>query len=306
MYGQQLELTLEAPGDRLDKALAAALPELSRTHIQQLIKDGKILLEGRPVKASLRLEGGEKLIVTLPEVVETELLPEAISLDIRYEDDDCILINKPAGMVVHPSAGHESGTLVNAILAHCPDIRGIGGERRPGIVHRLDKETSGLIIVAKNDQALHHLQDQFKSRTIQKTYLALVEGQIQPPSAIIDAPIGRDERKRKKMSVISNKSSRSREAQTQYSTILNFDEFTLLKCSPKTGRTHQIRVHLAFAGYPIVGDKVYGLRKQRIPIKRHFLHAAELTFRRPSDNQELTISAELPPALQAVIDKLSG
>jgi 23S rRNA pseudouridine1911/1915/1917 synthase len=209
-------------------------------------------------------------------------------------------------MVVHPAAGHEQGTLVNAVLAYCPDLEGVGGEKRPGIVHRLDKDTSGLILVAKNDRALRHLQAQFKARTVGKVYVALVEGQIQPPSALIDAPIGRDPRQRKKMSVILSRtgSVHARPAQTRYRAVTVYDDYSLLECELHTGRTHQIRVHLAYIGYPIVGDTIYGRRRQRIPLKRHFLHAAELTFRRPSDNEQLTFSTELPPELQVVLDHL--
>jgi len=305
MNGRRIELQLHAVGERLDKALAELLPELSRTQWQHLISTGQVVLDGQRPKSSLRLEGGERVVITMPEAAESDLVPEAIPLDIRYEDEDCLVVNKPAGMVVHPSAGHRAGTLVNAILAHCPDVIEVGGERRPGIVHRLDKDTSGLILVAKNDHALRYLQAQFKARTVEKVYLALVEGQIQPPEAIIDAPLGRDPRQRKKMSVITNRSAKARPAQTRYSTISKFEEHTLVECFPQTGRTHQIRVHLAYMGYPIVGDAVYGRRKQRISIERHFLHASQLTFQRPSDELALTFSAELPPELQSILDQLS-
>jgi 23S rRNA pseudouridine1911/1915/1917 synthase len=305
MNGQQVEIVLDASGERLDKALVNVLPELSRTQCQLLIKEGHVTIDGQTVKASLRLEGGERVVVVVPEVVETGLVPEAIPLDIRYEDDDCILINKPAGMVVHPSTGHETGTLVNAVLGHCPSVKGVGGERRPGIVHRLDKDTSGLILVAKNDLALRYLQEQFKARTVEKLYMALVEGRIKPAAALIDAPLGRDPYKRKKMSVVANKPALSRPAQTYYSTETAYDDFTLVNCSPRTGRTHQIRVHLAYIGYPIVGDRIYGRRKQRIPLSRHFLHATQLTFKRPSDGEEVTFRAELPPELAAVLDELA-
>jgi 23S rRNA pseudouridine1911/1915/1917 synthase len=304
MNGQQVELVLQATGERLDKALADVLKELSRTQCQQLISEGRVAVDGLSPKASMRLEGGERVVVTLPELAETGLRPEPIPLDIRYEDEDCIVVNKAAGMVVHPSSGHEHGTLVHAILAHCPDVIGVGGERRPGIVHRLDKGTSGLILVAKNDRALRHLQAQFKTRTVNKGYLALVEGRIQPSTAIIDAPLGRDPRKRKKMSVITSHSARSRPAQTSYSTVSTFEGYTLVACSPHTGRTHQIRVHLAYVGFPIAGDKVYGRRKQRLPLERHFLHAVRLGFRRPADDQELSFEAELPADLQVVLDNL--
>lgn len=304
MNGQQIELQLSAIGERLDKALADHLPDISRTQWQQLIKTGRVILNGRLVKSSLRLEGGEHIVVTLPDVVETALLPEAIPLDIRYEDDDFLLVNKPAGMVVHPATGHQSGTLANAVLAHCPEVLEVGGEKRPGIVHRLDKDTSGLILVAKNDRTLRHFQGQFKARTVRKVYLALVDGRIQPPEATIDAPLGRDPRQRKKMSVITKRSARSRPAQTGYSTLVSYEDHTLVECLPRTGRTHQIRVHLAYIGYPIVGDLVYGRRKQRLATKRHFLHASQLTFERPSDGISLTFSAELPLELQTLLDQL--
>ena len=299
-------LQLDAPGERLDKVLVEQLPELSRTQIQRLLKEGQILVNGRLAKANLRLAGGEEATVTLTEPEEIEIIPEAIPLDIRYEDDDMIIINKPAGMVVHPAVGHSSGTLVNAILAHCPDLPGIGGEKRPGIVHRLDKDTSGLITIAKNEQALRHLQAQFKERSVGKKYIALVDGQVQPPTALIDAPIGRDPRQRKKMAVIPfGGSARSRSAQTQYETVTSYDDHTLLSCELLTGRTHQIRVHLAYIGFPIVGDKVYGRRKETIRLGRHFLHAAELRVKRPTDNQELTLTAELPPELDAILQFLA-
>ncbi|MEZ4518810.1 MAG: RluA family pseudouridine synthase [Chloroflexota bacterium] len=208
--------------------------------------------------------------------------------------------------------GHDSGTLVNALLAHCPDLAGVGGERRPGIVHRLDKDTSGIIIAAKHDRALWYLQRQFKQRTIAKRYIALVHGHIQPPEALIDAPIGRDPKHRKRMAVVTGKQKVgrggpfTRPAQTRYSAHTYYDgPFTLLDCRPHTGRKHQIRVHLAYINYPIVGDTVYGRRKDRANLDRHFLHAAELTFRRPSDGQEITVTAELPPDLQSFLDSLT-
>ena len=307
MSGQHLKLTLDVPGERLDRALVDALPDLSRTQLQRLIKEGQITVNGQTAKPNLRLEGGEQIVVILPEVVETELVPEDIPLDIRYEDDDLLLINKPAGMVVHPGAGHESGTLAHAVLAYCPDTINVGGKKRPGIVHRLDKDTSGLILVAKNDRALYYLQDQFQERTIKKRYLALVEGQVQPPMALIDAPIGRDPRQRKKMAVITSRhgTAQARPAQTMYSTVTTYDDYTLLECLPQTGRTHQIRVHMAYLGFPLVGDRVYGRRKQTIQLNRHFLHAAGLVFKRPSDDQSLSFEVELPPELEAILKELA-
>jgi 23S rRNA pseudouridine1911/1915/1917 synthase len=295
--------TPDQSGERLDKLLADLFPEQSRAQWQRHIKEGTVRLNGRSVKASYRIEGDEQLTANLPPFQETDLQAEAIPLDIRYEDEDMIVVNKAAGMVVHPAAGHDRGTLVNAILAHCPDIEGISGERRPGIVHRLDKETSGLMVVAKNERALRHLQNQFRRRTVHKQYMALVEGQIQPSEALVDAPIGRDPRQRKRMAVIPpNSSATAREAQTHYRAQQYFDEYTLVACQPHTGRTHQIRVHMAFIGFPLVGDKVYGRRRQALPLKRHFLHAAELGLKRPSDDQPLLLHAELPEDLRQIIE----
>ena len=306
MKAQQVNFQLDAPGERLDKALADAYPDLSRMQWQRLIKEDRVLVDGLAAKASLRLEALVSIAADIPEAVESELIAQAIPLDIRYEDDDIIIVNKPAGMVVHPGSGHEQDTLVNALLAHCPDLPGVGDTKRPGIVHRLDKDTSGLLVVAKHDQALWHLQAQFKERTVGKKYLALVDDQLQPPAALIDAPIGRDPRQRKKMTVIPpGSSARSRTAQTHYQALTYYDDFTLVECTLHTGRTHQIRVHLAYAGYPIVGDTVYGRRKPSLPLKRHFLHAAVLQIKRPSDNEELTIRAELPSELQDVLDNLA-
>lgn len=296
---------LDAPGERVDKALADALPELSRAQCQRLLKEGRVFIDSRPVKGSKRLEGGEQVVIDLPKVESSEIEPQAIPLDIIFEDEDLILINKPAGMVVHPSVGHESGTLVNAVLAYCPDLPGVGGEKRPGVVHRLDKNTSGLILFAKNDHALRYLQRQFKDRTVVKVYQALVYGVLSQNEILIDAPIGRDPKDRKRMAVIPPESSaRSRAALTRIKTMTRFDEYTLLECHPLTGRTHQLRVHLAFAGYPIVGDGVYGRRKQQLLAGRHFLHAGMLTFRRPSDDREKTFSSPLPLELQSILDEL--
>lgn len=306
MSNEQLNLILELPGERIDKALAEVYPDISRTQWQQLIKDGSVTVEGEPVKPSFRLEAVTEVHVVLPEVQETDLVAQEIPLEIVYEDEDFLAINKPAGMVVHPAPGHSKGTLVNAVLGYCPELEGVGGERRPGIVHRLDKETSGVILVAKNDGALRHLQRQFKRRTIEKKYLALVEGQIQPPKALIDAPIGRDPTDRQKMAVIRPGSGhRARKAQTEYHLVRNYGNYSLVACFPRTGRTHQIRVHLAFAGYPIAGDSVYGRRKQKLALARHFLHAATLHLKRPADDAPLTLEAPLPAELEAVLQELA-
>jgi 23S rRNA pseudouridine1911/1915/1917 synthase len=311
MKDKRVELWPENSGERLDKALAELVPELSRSQWQRLIREGHVVVDGLPAKASQRLGGSEKIEAFIPEPAESELVAEAVPLDIRYEDGDLVVINKPAGMVVHPGPGHFAGTLVNALLAHCPDLPGIGDTKRPGIVHRLDKDTSGLIVAAKNDRALRQLQAQFKQRTIIKRYIALVDGRVEPSAALIDAPIGRDPERRKMMSVIHSsspraKSAHTRDAQTQYRALHIYEQYSLLECTPLTGRTHQLRVHLAYIGHPIVGDRVYGRRKQRISLSRHFLHAKELTFRRPSDGAVLTFSAVLPPELQTIIEGLAG
>ncbi len=303
-----ITLTFEKRGERLDKAVTAKLTnQLSRAQAQRLIKDGLVLVNGTPSKASYRVEVTDTITVTIPPIVDIGIVGENIPLDIRYEDEDCLVINKPAKMVVHPSIGHETGTLVHAVLGYCPDVLGVGGIQRPGIVHRLDKDTSGLIVVAKNDHALWHLQKQFKKRTVDKRYLALVFGQVQPPQALIDAPLGRQRNQRKKMGVITDPKLNSRPSQTEYRTITAYDNFTLLECKLLTGRTHQIRVHLTYINHPLVGDLVYGRRKSKQPyrqVQRQFLHAARLSFKRPFNEEIITITAELPPELQGIIDNL--
>lgn len=300
-----IELTLTSVGERLDRALTEAVPELSRMQWQRLIRERMVTVNGVIARPAYRIQGGETLTATIPEIVEASVIAEAIPLDIRYEDKDIIVINKPAGMVVHPSFGHENGTLVNALLAHCPDLAGVGGERRPGIVHRLDKETSGLIIAAKHDQALWHVQAQFKARTVSKLYLALVHGRLQPPEALLDAPIGRDTKHRQRMAVVLNPSASARPAQTAFKGLTYFEDFTLVECRPRTGRKHQIRVHLAYLGFPIAGDRLYGRRKDTLGVKRQFLHASELALNRPSDDERIVIRAELPDDLQTILDDLS-
>lgn len=299
MSSRRKVTVINQPGQRLDKALAEMLPELSRAQVQRLITEGLVTVNGVPLKAATRLQGGEHVAIEMPLVRSVELVAEDLPLDIRYEDREILVVNKAAGMVVHPSPGHESRTLVNGILAHCPELEGVGGERRPGIVHRLDKDTSGLIVIAKNERALRFLQEQFKRRQVTKRYLALVHGRFQRGEALIDAAIGRDPHNRKRMAIIApGSSATSRPAQTMVRPLRRYQEATLLECWPKTGRTHQIRVHLAFAGHPIFGDQIYGHRKQQFGLERHFLHAAGLQFRRPSDKTELMLEAELPEELE--------
>ncbi len=295
-----IELWVTESGQRLDKYIAQEVPTLSRAAVQKLLKDGRVTVNAELLKASYRVQTGDAILVRVPVVEPAVVRPEPVPLDIVYEDDDLIVVNKPAGMVVHPAYGHQAGTLVNALLAHCPALADQDHDERAGIVHRLDKDTSGLIIVAKNEHSRLYLQDQFKRREVKKIYLALVEGHLTTRQGAIEAPIGRSRRQRKRMGVVRE----GRAAYTTYRVVEYFADHTLLEAEPKTGRTHQVRVHLAFIGHPLVGDAVYGFRKQRLKIPRQFLHASYLGFRRPSDDQYLELQAALPPDLQQVLDKL--
>jgi 23S rRNA pseudouridine1911/1915/1917 synthase len=302
---QQRELIVQADraGERLDVAVAR-LCDLSRAQAQRLIDDGCVLHIGRERrKAGERLDGSETLVVRIPPPVEAAPQPEAIPLEIVYEDAHLIVVNKPAGLAVHPGPGHSGGTLVNALLAHCPDLPGIGGVQRPGIVHRLDKDTSGLIVVAKDERSLNRLASQMKDRETQKTYLALVDGRPEPPEALIDAPIGRDPNNRQRMMVRPPGSATARDAQTAYRVRETYRGYTLVEATLLTGRTHQIRVHFASIGHPIVGDSVYGKTSALSP--RQFLHAWRLGFKHPVDGRELSFEAPLPEDLQAVLDALA-
>lgn len=294
---------LAEKGIRLDRFLAASLPELSRTRLQNLIKDGFVALNGSPVfKPGTPLEKTVEIQVRIPLAEPSELTPEAIPLEILFENDDLMVVNKPAGMVVHPAAGHASGTLVHAALAHAPELEGIGGKQRPGVVHRLDKDTSGIILLAKNDQAHRWLQDQFRLRKVEKVYLALVDGAPPTPAGRIEAPIGRDPKARKKMAVTSP--GKGRPSVSEYRTLEHFPVHTLLEVHPETGRTHQIRLHLAFLGCPVAGDRVYGLRAVTLPLERHFLHAASLRIRLRGENTLRHFSAPLPAELQQILENL--
>src|SRR5512138_127859 len=248
------------------------------------------------------LESGFNVTVRIPPPAPTELIAEDIPLDILFENDDLLVVNKPAGMVVHPAVGHASGTLVNAVLGYDPEIEGIGGEERPGVVHRLDKETSGLILLAKNERAHRWLQDQFRLRKVEKSYLALVDGTPPTPSGRVETYIGRDPSHRKRMAIVSE--SRGREAISEYRTIESFRNHTLLEFHPLTGRTHQIRLHCAFLGCPIVGDEVYGRKKPSIDIKRHFLHAYRLKIILPEEKQPKFFEAPLPEELSDILSSL--
>ncbi len=288
------------PPQRLDVFLAQSMPEHSRTQVQRWIKNGLVQVDGITTrKAGATLDHPQDVLVDIPAPEPSVLKPENIALDIVFENQDVLVVNKPAGMVVHPSAGHAQGTLVHAALAYVPDIEGVGGVRRPGVVHRLDKLTSGLIILAKNDVAHRFLQDQFRNRRVEKTYLALVDGAPPTPEGRIEAAIGRDSSRRKRMRVVPP--GRGREAISDYATRRRFREYTLLEVRPHTGRTHQIRVHLAFIECPVVGDRVYGRKKNLLGLNRHFLHAFRLGLTIPGARAAQTFEASLPPELQEAL-----
>ena len=295
-----LEVPAGAAGSRLDRWLADQLPDFSRSHLQQLITDGCVTIGNRPTKASTRLEAGQTVNLQVPEAKPVELRAEPIPLTVVYEDDDLLVLDKPAGLVVHPAPGHPSGTLVNALLARWRDFKGLKGDLRPGLVHRLDKDTSGLLIVAKNDASMLKLSAQIKERRVKKEYLALVEGRLEPAEGRIEAPVGRHPMERQQMAVVRG----GRESTTHFSVEQYFKDFSLVRARPVTGRTHQIRVHLAFAGHPVAGDSVYGHR--RVPgLPRQFLHATRLGFTQPTSGEWIQLETPLPPDLQGFLDSLS-
>ena len=287
----------DKPGVRLDKFVGDRCPELSRTHAQKLIDEGHITVDDLVAKASLKLDVGDKVKVVIPPTPPSPLAPEEIPINIVYEDDDLLVVDKPAGLTVHPAPGHPGHTLVNAVLSHFPHLADISDSLRPGIVHRLDKDTSGLMLVAKNRVAQINLANQFKSRSVTKAYLSLVKGKLTPEQGLIDAAMGRDPGNRKRMAVVS----KGREARTEYQVVQYMGDFTLLEVRTQTGRTHQIRVHLAAIGYPVVGDMTYGVKSPYL--SRQFLHACRLGFRLPSTGDYVEFTSELPPDLaQALRD----
>lgn len=288
---------------RLDIFLVRCLADLSRSRVQGLIEDGFVFVNGvRSYKSGQMLIPRVNVEIHIPPPEPSALIPEAIPLDIIYEDTNVMVVNKPAGMVVHPAAGHASGTLVHAALAHAPDMVGIGGEKRPGVVHRLDKDTSGLILLAKNDLTHRFLQDQFRLRKTIKIYLALVDGHPPTPAGRIEAPIGRSQVQRKLMSVAPM--NRGREAISEYKTLESYPSHTLLEVHPLTGRTHQIRLHMAFLGCPITGDRVYGHKRATLVINRHFLHAARLTIHLPNETEPRTFQAPLGAELTEILESM--
>ncbi len=298
-------------GLRLDVYLSRRDPTLSRSQARRLIDDGDALVDGKAVRASHRLRPGEKVSLRKPPPVPSEIVPEEIPLDIRYEDDAILVVDKPAGMVVHPAAGNFRGTLVNALQFHCRHLSGIGGVMRPGIVHRLDKGTSGLMVIAKSDEAHRHLSEQFKRRLVSKHYTALVHGNVRQDEGLVDAPVGRHPVERKKMSTSSR---RGKAALTRWKVLERFGAFTLLEAKIETGRTHQIRVHLGALGHPVVGDSVYGGSKRIVEspalravlkkLSRQALHAGRLSFAHPVTGEEMTFESPLPEDIAEVCEVL--
>ena len=297
-----MTLTLDKTGERLDAALARLVPSLSRSQAQRLIEQGAVTHGGRPVKKNEKLSAGDTLELTLPEVREVPIEAQPIPLEVCYEDADVIVVNKPKGLVVHPAPGHADGTLVNALLAHCGDsLSGIGGEKRPGIVHRIDKDTSGLIIAAKNDAAHAALAAQLKDHSLARTYICLVCGRIRDDAGTIDAPIGRHPTDRKKMAV-TQKGSRS--AVTHWEVIARYRGYTHIRCRLETGRTHQIRVHMAHIGHPLLGDALYGAPSPDKGLSGQCLHARELKFIHPRTGEHVVISTDLPEYFTSVLHRL--
>ncbi len=301
----------DGPDERLDKYLVTRLPQFSRSRIAGLVDAGLVSVNGKVAKkAGHQIAAGDEIEVRIPPPQPSGLVAEDVALDIIFENDELIVVNKPAGMVVHPAAGHAAGTLVNAVLGHEPEMEGIGGEERPGLVHRLDKDTSGLIVLAKNERAHRWLQDQFRERKVEKTYLALVDGHPPTPTGRVEASIGRDPVQRKKMAIMppgspNRPGASGREAVSEYRTLESFPAHTLLEFHPLTGRTHQIRLHCAFLKCPIVADSIYGHRHSTLPaLKRHFLHAARLKIILPGEKLAQVFEAPLPQDLQRALDGL--
>ena len=292
----------DIPGERLDAYLARAEEGLTRSAAQRLIEEGCVLRNGKPAKKNDKLNMGDSVDVTIPEVRETEIVPTDIPLDIVYEDEDVLVINKPKGLVVHPAAGHQDDTLVNGLLfSKAGELSGINGELRPGIVHRIDKDTSGLLAVAKNDLAHTVLASQLKDHSMARTYDAIVCGNLKEDSGTVDAPIGRHPSDRKKMCVIARN---SKEAVTHWEVVKRYRGYTHIRCKLETGRTHQIRVHMASIGHPILGDTVYGHKKPELGQDSQCLHAGALCFRHPRDGRPIMVFAPLPEYFQKVIEKL--
>lgn len=287
---------------RIDRYLSECCDDISRSYLQKLVKEGNVLVNGQSVKSNYKVTAGDQIRIELPAAMEPEIVAEPMELDVIYEDSDMILINKPKGMVVHPAAGHYSGTLVNGLMYHCREnLSGINGVLRPGIVHRIDMDTTGVLIACKNDMAHNAIAEQLKEHSITRKYYAIIHGVLKEESGTIDAPIGRHPVERKKMSI---NHQHGREAVTHYRVLKRFDRFTYVECQLETGRTHQIRVHLASIGHPLLGDQVYGPAKCPYPLRGQTLHAGILGFCHPRTGEYLEFSAPLPEYFQELLRKL--
>lgn len=287
-----MQVVAENSGERVDVFLARRLPELTRSAVARLLEHNAVTCNGMPVKKNAKTFGGACYELTLPEVRQVPIEAQDIPLDVVFEDEDVLVVNKPKGLVVHPAAGHADGTLVNALLHHCGDsLSGINGEKRPGIVHRIDMDTSGLLIVAKNDFAHQSLAAQLQDHSLRRTYECIVRGGFQADSGVVDAPIGRHPTDRKRMAVTEKN---SRNAVTHWEVVERYGQYTHLRCRLETGRTHQIRVHMAYINHPIAGDPIYGVKKPELGLTGQCLHARELTFVHPRTGEEITVSCELP------------
>ncbi len=294
-------VTAEEAGQRLDGFLADAMEELSRSRIQNLCEEGRITVGGKQAKKNQKLKAGEVIEVEIPAPAPTEIIPQDIPLDIIYEDDSVLVINKPKGMVVHPAPGHPDGTIVNAVMFHCGErLSGIGGELRPGIVHRIDKDTSGLLMIAKNDKAHAALSAQLKDKSLSRVYEAIVLGNLKEEKGTVDAPIGRSLRDRKKMAVIEG----GRPAVTHYEVVARYNGYCHVRCHLETGRTHQIRVHMASIGHPLAGDEVYGRGKEKTGLEGQCLHAGCIRFIHPDSGEKMTFSCPLPEYFTQFEEKL--
>ena len=299
---EEIEVKKEEVGKRLDSYISSKKEEITRTTAQRLIEEGNILVNNKKQKVSYKVLEGDLIQISPEEIKEIEIKPQEIPIEIIYEDKDIIVVNKPKGMVVHPANGNPDGTLVNAIMAICKDsLSGIGGELRPGIVHRLDKDTSGLLIIAKNDKAHVNMSEQIKNHQVRKTYIALVRGVIKENEATINMPIGRSTSDRKKMAVNKN----GKEAITHIKVLKRYDKYTLLEVNIETGRTHQIRVHLSHIGYPIIGDYTYSNGKNEFGVVGQCLHARKLEFKHPITNKEIKLEAPLPEYFEKIINELN-
>ena len=299
---RQFVASEELNGVRIDKCLAEAFAELSRSYLQKLLKSECVLVNGKPVKSNYRVNAGDSVELEVPEAVEPEIVPEKMDLDIVYEDKDVVIVNKPKGMVVHPAAGHYSGTLVNGLMEHCKDeLSGINGVMRPGIVHRIDMDTTGLLIVCKNDKAHNEIARQLKEHSITRRYRAIVHGVVKEDEGTVDAPIGRHPVDRKKMSI---NEKNGREAVTHYRVLERFRQFTYIECRLETGRTHQIRVHMASIHHPLLGDAVYGPAKCPYKLQGQTLHAGALGFVHPETGEYMEFEAPLPEYFEELLEKL--